>query len=186
MTSKDIMSIKSDHPNKALLEKLYQRDSMLRGMYFTKASSIEFLVRDIISYHFCTPGVDEKRHQFETILLNTYLLKVSLAELLEKIISIDYADLLKEYPNLFEDIHKINEYSVWLYSASLDTSRSYLDNSELDDTIRLTYFDKSGVKRQKDVTKEEIEERLADCFNVHFALEDIRSEIRDRVLTNSK
>jgi hypothetical protein len=184
MTSKDIMSIKREHPNKALLEKLYQRDSMLRGMYFTKASSIEFLVRDIISYHFCTPGIDEKRHQFATILLDTYLAKVSLAELLEKIISIDYSDLLKEYPSLFEDIHRINEYSLWLYSASLDTSRSFLD-SELDDIIRLTYFDKSGVKHQKDVTKEEIEERIADCFNVHFALEDIRSEIRDRVLTNS-
>ena len=186
MTSKDTMSIKHNESNKALVEKLYQIDSMIRGMYLTKVSSLELLVRDIISYHFCTPGADEKRHQFETLLLNVYLPKVSLMEILEKIMSNNYPDLLKEYPSLFDDIRRINEYSVWLYSASLDTSSSFLGNAEFDDTIRLTYFDLNGEKRQRDVTKEEIEERLSDCFNVHFALEDIRSEIRDMVLTNSK
>ena len=184
--SKDTTSMKRDQGNKALLEKLYQRDSMIRGMYLTKVSSLESLVRDIISHHFCTPGVDGKRQQFVSILLNVYLPRISLTEILEKIISNDYSDLLKEYPRLFEDVRRIDEYSGWLYSASLDTSQTFLDKSELDDTIRLIYFDQNGDKRQKDVTREEIEERLSDCFNVHFALEDIRSEIRDRILTNSK
>lgn len=130
--------------------------------------------------------MEEKRQQFISILLEAYLLKASITDLLEKIISNDYPDLLKEYPRLFEDLRRINEYSAWLYSATLDTSNAFLDGVELDDAIRLTYYDQNGSKRQKDITKEEIEERLSDCSNVHFALEDIRSEIRDRILTNSK
>ena len=180
------MSTKHEQNNKALVEKLHQRDSMMRGSYLTDVSSLESLIRDIISHHFCTPGVEEKRQQFISILLEAYLLKASITDLLEKIISNDYPDLLKEYPRLFEDLRRINEYSAWLYSATLDTSNAFLDGVELDDAIRLTYYDQNGSKRQKDITKEEIEERLSDCSNVHFALEDIRSEIRDRILTNSK
>lgn len=168
------------------LKSFHQRDSMMRGSYLTDVSSLESLIRDIISHHFCTPGVEEKRQQFISILLEAYLLKASITDLLEKIISNDYPDLLKEYPRLFEDLRRINEYSAWLYSATLDTSNAFLDGVELDDAIRLTYYDQNGSKRQKDITKEEIEERLSDCSNVHFALEDIRSEIRDRILTNSK
>ena len=180
------MSTKHEQYNKALVEKLHQRDSMMRGSYLTDVSSLESLIRDIISHHFCTPGVEEKRQQFISILLEAYLRKASITDLLEKIISNDYPDLLKEYPRLFEDLRRINEYSAWLYSATLDTSNAFLDGVELDDAIRLTYYDQNGSKRQKDITKEEIEERLSDCSNVHFALEDIRSEIRDRILTNSK
>jgi hypothetical protein len=180
------MSTKREQNNKALAEKLHQRDSMMRGSYFTDVSSLESLIRDIISHHFCTPGVEEKRQQFISILLEAYLPKASMTDLLEKIISNDYPDLLKEYPRLFEDLRRINEYSAWLYSATLDTSNAFLDGVELDDAIRLTYYGQNGSKRQKDITREEIEERLSDCSNVHFALEDIRSEIRDRILTNSK
>lgn len=180
------MSTKHEQNNKAQVEKLHQRDSMMRGSYLTDVSSLESLIRDIISHHFCTPGVEEKRQQFISILLEAYLPKASITDLLEKIISNDYPDLLKEYPRLFEDLRRINEYSAWIYSARLDTSNSFLDGVELDDAIRLTYYDQNGSKRQKDITKEEIEERLSDCSNVHFALEDIRSEIRDRILTNSK
>ncbi len=184
--SKYTMSTNQEQKHKAMVEKLRQRDSMIRGMYLTNVSSLESLVREIISIHFCTPGTDEKRQQFISILLNVHLPRAFIIDLMEKIISNDYPDLLKEYPRLSEDLRKINEYSAWLYSAALDTSHSYLNSAELDDTIRLTYYDLNGGKRQKDVTKEEIEERLSDCSNIHFALEDIRSEIRDRILTSIK
>ena len=39
--------------------------------------------------------------------------------------------------------------------------------------------------RHKDVSLEQIEERISDCSNLHFALEDIRSEIRDKILTDT-
>jgi hypothetical protein len=184
--STDMMSAKHEQNQKALLEKLRQRDFMFRGMYLTNISSLESLVRDIISHHFCTPGMDEKRQQFISIFLDAYLPMASITNLLEKIISNDYPDLLKEYPSLFEDLRRISEYSAWLYSSALDTSHSYLNSTNLDDAVRLTYYDQNGGKRQKDVTKEEIEERLSDCSNIHFALEDIRSEIRDRILTDTK
>lgn len=182
------MSTNHELDRKILLEKLHERDSVIRGTYLTTVSTLESLIRDIISYHFCTPGLEEKRRQFISLFLDGYVLQKShiTANLLEKIIFNDYSDLLKKYPSLFEDLRRINDYTLWLYSAILDTSQSVLNNTRLEDTIRLTHYDQNGSICHKDVTTEQIEERLSDCFNVHFALEDIRSEIRDRILTNSK
>jgi hypothetical protein len=181
------MSTNREHNRKILLEKLHELDSVIRGTYFTNVSSLDALIRDIISYHFCAPGQDERRRQFISLVLEEHLQKPHIiTSILEKIISGDYSDQLKKYPNLFEDLHRINEYTLWLYKAILDTSQSFLSNIEFNDAIRLTYYDQKGIICYSDVTREQIEERLADCFNVHFALEDIRSEIRDRVLTNSR
>jgi hypothetical protein len=181
------MSTNREHNRKILLEKLHELDSVIRGTYFTNVSSLDALIRDIISYHFCAPGQDERRRQFISLVLEEHLQKPHIImRILENIISKNYSDQLKKYPSLFEDLHRINEYTHWLYKAILDTSQSFLSNIEFNDAIRLTYYDEKGTICYSDVTREQIEERLADCFNVHFALEDIRSEIRDRVLTNSK
>jgi hypothetical protein len=40
--------------------------------------------------------------------------------------------------------------------------------------------DDGGQKNYRDIT--EIDERLEDCKGIHFALIDIRVEVRDRVL----
>lgn len=182
------MTINIDNNRKSQLEKLRERDSMIRGAYLTNVSIMASYILDIISYHFCSPGLEVRRRQFISLFLNEHVIQNpdSITNLLEKIVVNDYTDLLKKYPSLFEDLRRINDYTLWLYSSVLDTSLTTLNDEKLQDTIRLVYYDQKGGMCHVDLTKEEIEERLSDCFNVRFALEDLRSEIRDLVLTDRK
>jgi hypothetical protein len=181
------MSTDHEHNRKILLEKLHERDFSIRGKYLISVSSLNSLIRDIISYHFCPPGQDERRGQFISLILEQLLQEShSILGILEKIISINYPDQLRKYPALFEDLRGISDYTLWLSNAILDTSQSLPDNTELEDVVRLTYYDQNGGLCHRDVSQEQIEERLSDCSNLHFALEDIRSEIKDRILTSSK
>jgi hypothetical protein len=181
------MSTDHEHNRKILLEKLHERDFSIRGKYLISVSSLNSLIRDIISYHFCPPGQDERRGQFISLILEQLLQEShSILGILEKIISMNYPDQLRKYPALFEDLRGISDYTLWLSNAILDTSQSLPDSTELEDVIRLTYYDQKGVLCHRDVSQEQIEERLSDCSNLHFALEDIRSEIKDRILTSSK
>lgn len=181
------MSTDHEHNRKILLEKLHERDFSIRGKYLISVSSLNSLIRDIISYHFCPPGQDERRGQFISLILEQLLQEShSILGILEKIISINYPDQLRKYPALFEDLRGVSDYTLWLSNAMLDTSQSLPDNAELEDVVRLTYYDQKGGLCHRDVSQEQIEERLSDCSNLHFALEDIRSEIKDRILTSSK
>lgn len=181
------MSTDHEHNRKILLEKLHERDFSIRGKYLISVSSLNSLIRDIISYHFCPPGQDERRGQFISLILEQLLQEShSILGILEKIISINYPDQLRKYPALFEDLRGISDYTLWLSNAILDTSQSLPENTELEDVVRLTYYDQKGGLCHRDVSQEQIEERLSDCSNLHFALEDIRSEIKDRILTSSK
>lgn len=181
------MSTDHEHNRKNLLEKLHERDFSIRGKYLISVSSLNSLIRDIISYHFCPPGQDERRGQFISLILEQILQEShSILGILEKIISINYPDQLIKYPSLFEDLRGTSDYTLWLSNAILDTSQSLPDNTELEDVVRLTHYDQKGVICHWDVSQEQIEERLSDCSNLHFALEDIRSEIKDKILTSSK
>ena len=181
------MSTDHERNRKNLLEKLHERDFSMRGKCLISVSSLNSLIRDIISYHFCPPGQDERRGQFISLILEQLLQEShSILGILEKIISMNYPDQLRKYPALFEDLRGISDYTLWLSNAILDTSQSLPDNTELEDVVRLTYYDQKGVLCHRDVSQEQIEERLSDCSNLHFALEDIRSEIKDKTLTSSK
>jgi hypothetical protein len=181
------MSTDHERNRKNLLEKLHERDFSIRGKYLISVSSLNSLIRDIISYHFCPPGQDERRGQFISLILEQPLQESHrILGILEKIISMNYPDQLRKYPALFEDLRGISDYTLWLSNAILDTSQSLPDNTELEDVVRLTYYDQKGVLCHRDVSQEQIEERLSDCSNLHFALEDIRSEIKDKILTSSK
>jgi hypothetical protein len=181
------MSPDHERNRKNLLEKIHERDFSIRGKYLISVSSLNSLIRDIISYHFCPPGQDERRGQFISLILEQLLQESHrILGILEKIISMNYPDQLRKYPALFEDLRGISDYTLWLSNAKLDTSQSLPDNTELEDVVRLTYYDQKGVLCHRDVSQEQIEERLSDYSNLHFALEDIRSEIKDKILTTSK
>lgn len=122
------MSTAQGRNRKNLLEKLYERDYSIRGKYLISASSLDSLIRDIISYHFCPPGQDVRRGQFISLILEQHLQEShSVLNLLEKIISMNYSDQLKKYPALFGDLRGISDYTLWLSSALLDTSKSLPD-----------------------------------------------------------
>lgn len=92
------MSTAQGRNRKNLLEKLYERDYSIRGKYLISASSLDSLIRDIISYHFCPPDQDERRGQFISLVLEQHLQEShSVLSILEKIISMNYSDQLKKY-----------------------------------------------------------------------------------------
>jgi hypothetical protein len=171
---------------KILLEKLGERDASIRGRYLINASSLDSLIRDIISYHFCPPGQDEKRGQFISLILEQHIIKPHIiSDVLEKIVTLNYSDQLKKYPALFKDLRDVSDYTLWIASARLDTSHAS-DFTGQEEFIKLSYYDQNGERRHKDVSLEQIEEKISDCSNLHFALEDIRSEIRDKILTDTR
>jgi hypothetical protein len=180
------MSTTHGRDRKIRLEKLKEHDASIRGKYLIGALSLNSLIRDIISYHFCPPGQEEKRGQFISLIVEQHLQESQIiSEILEKIVTMNYADQLKKYPNLFKDLQIISDYTLWLSSAVLDTAHEP-NLTDQEDLVRLSYYDQKGELRHKDVSLEEIEERISDCYNLHFALEDIRSEIRDKILTESR
>ena len=180
------MSTTPGRERKILLEKLTERDASIRGRYLISASSLDSLIRDIISYHFCPPGQDEKRGQFISLILEQHIQKSqSISDILEKIVTLNYSDQLRKYPGLFNDLRGISDYTLWLSNAKLDTSH-VPELTDQNGVIRLSYYDQNGEMCHKDVSLEQIEERISDCSNLHFALEDIRSEIRDKILTDAR
>ena len=180
------MSTTPGRERKILLEKLIERDASIRGRYLIIASSLDSLIRDIISYHFCPPGQDEKRGQFISLILEQHIQKSQyISDILEKIVTLNYSDQLKKYPALFKDLRSISDYTLWLSGAKLDTSHTP-DSTDQMDIIRLSYYDQNGELCYKNVSLEHIEERISDCSNLQFALEDIRSEIRDKILTDTR
>lgn len=180
------MSKTPGRDRKILLEKLGERDASIRGRYLIIASSLDSLIRDIISYHFCPPGQDEKRGQFISLILEQHLLKPHIiSDVLEKIVTLNYSDQLKKYPALFKDLRDVSDYTLWIASAKLDTTHAS-DFTGQEEFIKLSYYDQNGERRHKDVSLEQIEEKISDCSNLHFALEDIRSEIRDKILTDTR
>jgi hypothetical protein len=180
------MSVTPGRERKILLEKLYERDASIRGRYLISALSLDSIIRDIISYHFCPPGREEKRGQFISLILEQHMHgSQSISDILEKIVSLNYSDQLAKYPALFKDLRDISDYTLWLSGAKLDTSHTP-DSADQTDIIRFSYYDQKGELCHKNISLEQIEERISDCSNLQFALEDIRSEIRDKILTDTR
>ena len=169
---------------KEKVAKVIEYDMIIRGAFLAHVIPIEELVKDIISYHFCSD--EEKRKQFISLILNgrDYTLASGI-EILEKILDIHYHDLTQRYPKLIDDLDKIIQFRNCLAHSMLDTSDGFLAKNYMD-RIRLISYDDRGQTNYRDITRSEIDERLEDCIDIHFALVDIRVEVRDRVLTKAE
>ena len=176
----------SSTPNdrKEKVAKVIEYDMIIRGAFLAHVIPIEELVKDIISYHFCSD--EEKRKQFISLILNgrDYTLASGI-EILEKILDIHYHDLTQRYPKLIDDLNKIIQFRNSLAHSMLDTSDGFLAKNYMD-RIRLISYNDRGQTNYRDITRSEIDERLEDCIDIHFALVDIRVEVRDRVLTKAE
>lgn len=159
-------------------------DMTIRGAYLAHVIPIEELVKDIISYHFCSD--EDRRKQFISLILNgrDYTFAHGI-EILEKILDIHYHDLIQRYPKLVNDLNKTRRLRNELAHSMLDTSDKFLAKN-YSDRIRLISYDDRGQTNYIDITRSEIDERLEDCIDIQFALVDIRVEVRDRVLTKAK
>ena len=165
--------------------RLVEYDTAIRGAYLAYIISIDGLIKDIISYHFCSD--EDKRKQFLSLILNgkNYYTFSFGIKILQKLLSLHYQDLTERYPRLINDLDITRKYRDWLIHSILDTSHEFLEMNHTD-RIRLISYDDKGQANYKEVTRSEIDERLEDCINIHFALLDIRMEVKDRILTTTK
>jgi hypothetical protein len=177
-----LSNITNDRKEK--VAKVIEYDMIIRGAYLAHVIPIEELVKDIISYHFCSD--EEKRKQFISLILNgrDYTFASGI-EILEKILDIHYHDLTQRYPKIIGDLNTILQFRNSLTHSMLDTSDGFLAKNYTD-RIRLISYDDRGQTNYRDITRSEIDERLEDCIDIHFDLVDIRVEVRDRVLTKAE
>jgi hypothetical protein len=165
--------------------RLIEYDMAIRGAYLAYIIPIDTLIKDIISYHFCSDG--DKRKQFVSVIMNgkNYYTFSFCIEILEKLLRIHYQDLIQRYPKLINNLDIIRKYHDLLVHSILDTSHEFLTMNHTN-SIRLISYDEYGQANYREVTRSEIDERLEDCLNIHFALVDIRMEVKDRILTTIK
>ena len=184
-------NVVSDKRNR-FLTKLTEFDITIRGAYLATIIPIEDLVKDIISHHFCSTtdnhGINEdKRRQFISLILsgrNDYSFSFGIIDIFEKIMTFNYPDLIEQYPKLINDIRELIKFRNWLTHSILDKSDEFMVNNFVGNRIRLISYDDAGKIHYKDISRSEIDERLVDYMNVHFALEDILGEVKDRVFTS--
>jgi hypothetical protein len=165
--------------------KAMKLDMTIRGAYLAQVIPIEELIKDIISYHFCSD--EDRRKEFIFLILNgsrDYTFASGI-EILEKLLEIHYHDLSERYPKLANDLDKIRRFHNVLAHSMLDTSDEFLAKNYTD-RIRLLSYGERGQTNSRDITRSEIDERLEDSVAIHFALVDIRVEIRDRMLINAE
>ncbi len=103
---------------------------------------------------------------------------------LKSFFRIHYQDLIQRYPKLINNLDIIRYHDLLVHSI-LDTSHEFLTTNHTN-SIRLISYDDNGQANCREVTRSEIDERLEDCLNIHFALVDIRMEVKDRILTTIK
>lgn len=176
----------SENTNK-LLARLTEFDINIRGAYFVSLISIHGIIKEIISYHFCSDSQGEdRRKQFVSLFLNDkYSISLETLRIFEEILKHNYSDLIQEYSKLVNDLRQIINFGNWLSCSTLDISKEYLAkcDSTSEDRIQLVSYDNIGHTVYKEMTKAEMDERLVDCLDIYLALEDILAEVRDRVLT---
>ena len=102
---------------------------------------------------------------------------------MEKLLKIGYPDLSQRYPKLINDLDKIRRFRNARYM--LDTSDEFLAKNYTD-RIRLISYDERGQTNYRDISRSEFDERLEDCLDIHFALVDIRAQVRDCILTEAE
>ena len=184
--SKQLSRVKDNNDNKRQekIAKVVRYDMNIRGAYLAQVIPIEELVKDIISYHFCC--YEGKRKQFVSLVLNgTDYTFASGVNILEKLLKIGYPDLNQRYPKLINDLDKNRRFRNALVHSMLDTSDEFLAKNYTD-RIRLISYDERGQTNYRDITRSEIDERLEDCLDIHFALVDVRAQVRDCILTEAE
>jgi hypothetical protein len=185
-SNKDSENINANKP----LAKLTEFDVNIRGAFFVNFVSIDGIIKEIISYHFCSDSESEdKRKQFISLFLNgRRSVSLETLHILEEILKHNYPDLIQQYSKLVNELREIMNFGNWLFCSNLDISKGYLTKMDFtnEDKIQLISYDSTGHTNYREITKAEIDEKLVDCLEIYLTLEDILAEVRDRVLTGRR
>jgi hypothetical protein len=153
-------SNKDGETTNKLLAKLTEFDTNIRGAYLVNLISIHGIIKEVISYHFCSDNDgDDKRKQFVSLFLNDrYSFSFDIIDILEEILKHNYSDLIQEYSKLINTLKEMIKFGNWVSCSNLDMSKEYLAKHDFmnEDKIQLVSYDNMGHTNYKEITKTEI------------------------------
>lgn len=163
------------------LDRLFDLSTEIRGKFLDQAISIEMLIDDIVSRHFC-PEKDRRNLLFS--LVTPELTFSTRIKILETVLERCYPNLLRKYPNLIKEVGRIRDFRNKIAHSMLDTSDEFL-RKEYADRIRLVFY-KKGEPKYLIIKKDAMRERLKACTQVVLALVDIQKEVMRQVQVKKK
>jgi hypothetical protein len=159
----------------ARLDQQYALDTQIRGGCLTQALWAEMFVGDSIAIHFAFD--QERRLLLGSLVLDLmgFAIKV---RIFGKLLQIKYPEILKQHPNLLNQLDSMRILRNRMAHSTLDTSDEWV-NEEHADCIRLVY-NKDGQRKKLIMTLDDVKKKLADGSQLILALMDARKEIHKR------
>ena len=145
------------------MPKLMALDVKIRGEFLVQAILVEQFITDIITLHF---GDNERQRALMTaVILNgadvTFAKKI---KILEKLLELEHPNVLKEYPELFEQLGKVRDFRNKLAHAAPFYPDKLLSGPR-NDMIALSFF-KGGRRVHQNITRSEMKSRTRDNWRI--------------------
>ena len=148
-------------------------DEKTRGSYLFQAIWIDTLLNQIISHHFC-PEDSKKQGMLIGLILNELSFNSKIKYFLR--ILETYSQIALKHSQLKKKLENVRKFRNKIAHSKLDTSAKFL--SKKTNYIRLIYYE-NGRERYYNITEQLIKEKNAEISKLHFALNDILSDMTD-------
>src|SRR5437588_8208059 len=91
------------------IQLLFEHDRVIRSHAIYEASAIERMIESVIAWHFCP---DEEQHLSFTSLMfvSTEVMLRKKIDILEQLLENYYPDILKDLPNIINDLHSVRRF----------------------------------------------------------------------------
>jgi len=159
------------------LDKLYKRDVKYRGRVLTLSITIEHILSEIISHHFCSNEY-QRNLMFSLILTESGLMFKKKILIFKKLMELQYSDLLKKYPELVDSLEDVRDFRNKLAHFMLDTSEETI-RKNAKEQINLIYH-KNGRKHPITISKDKFFKKWEACNTVIKTLIKVRKEVEQR------
>jgi len=166
-----------------LIKKVFEKDAKTRGILLIYAITIEMLIADIVSIHYCPD--EERRHSMYSSVLRQLNFRAKI-DIFKKILQTYYLDIFKQYKenfDIFKKIKAIQELRNTLAHSMSNITDSFLEDYSEDsseDYIPLVNYKRNGKKEIIKLTKTKINNEINNCTSVIIKLNIIQEKIKRR------
>lgn len=157
------------------IKKYEELAAKIRATFLEQAISIDSIISDIISTHFCYE--EEKRAQLFSLISNyiTFSIKI---KILNELLKFCYPDIIKKLPKIRTELNEIRKFRNRIVHSQLDSFFA-LTKKQSQDGIRVIYYE-NGEKKYWEITKTDINIKLRKSSIVGQMLCDVKREIISR------
>jgi hypothetical protein len=162
-----------------IIRYLFVKDFNARGPILISAVTIEMLMADIISIHYC---LEEKRRlSLFSSVLNRFEFNVK-RDIFKEMLKTWYPDIYKQYKGIFREIINIEEFRNKLAHAMSNITDDTLKNYSNESNPSIFYYKKNGEKEILELTEAKMNEEKQKSIDIIKALNVIRGIIKKSVL----